>query len=134
MADVLNFKPKGPNGRRARRGTETRQMHHRTTERWSNEDYARLLADAERAGVTLGTYIRSRVLATPTTQPRRRASVDVLALAKALALVNKMGGNLHQLVKHLNFGAIPEVEEVRAALRGYEAMVAAIMTALGMDL
>lgn len=129
MAD--DTAPKEPRGRRSRTGTETRQMQHRTTERWSSDDYAALVAGAERQGMTLGTYIRSRVLTAPTTRACRRPTVELQALSKALALVNRMGGNLHQLVRHLNFGAIPHPDEVRAALRGYEDMVAAIMHAMG---
>jgi len=108
-------------------------MQHRTTLRWSAEDYARLQAEADRAGVTLGTFIRSRTLATPTTRPRRRASVDLLALTKALAQVSRVGGNLHQLVRHLNFGGIPYPDEVVAALRGFDEMVGALMHAIGSE-
>jgi hypothetical protein len=119
-----------PQSSRPRR-PPNRTHPHRTTLRWSNEDYASLLANAEREGVTVGTFIRSRTLAAPTTRARRRGSVEVLALAKALAMVNKMGGNLHQLARYINFGGFPEPGELRAALAGYEAMVAAIMEALG---
>jgi hypothetical protein len=114
------------------RSAPERKNPHRTTLRWSNVDYAKLLANVERSGMTVGSYIRSRVLDDiPTTGERRRGSVELVALAKALALVNKMGGNLHQLVRHLNFGGFPIPEEMCEALTGYEAMVAALMDAMG---
>jgi hypothetical protein len=108
-----------------------RSNPHRTTERWNNEDHARLLANAERAGMNVSSYIRVRALEDPTTPSRRQVTVDLLALAKALALVNRMGGNLHQIARHLNFGGYLEPGELRTALAGYEAMVAAILAAMG---
>jgi hypothetical protein len=122
-----------PKGHRNRRGSEVRQKQHRTSTRWNDTDYAALLANVERAGVTMGTYIRSSALGSPTTSARRRSSVELQALAKALAMVNKMGGNLHQIARHLNFGGVLEPGELRMALVGYEAMVAAIMAAMGMQ-
>jgi hypothetical protein len=115
---------------RARSGTETRQKQQRTTVRWNLRDYAELEARAGRAGLSIGTYIRSRCLDAPTTGVRRRASVDTLAMAKLLAVVSKTGANLYQLLRHLNFGGIPEDGEIRAILKEYKAMIAAIMAAL----
>jgi hypothetical protein len=123
--------PKEPKGRRKRSGSETRKRSLPPFPlRLGPDERAIIEAAADREGLSIGGYIRSRALATPTTRARRRPSVDVLALAKALAVVNRMGGVIHQLVKHLNYGAIPETEEVRAALRGYQDMVTAIMAAI----
>jgi hypothetical protein len=131
MTELREPPPAEPKGRRKRRGSETRQKQYRTTVRWNEGDYTALVANAERAGQTVGTFIRAQSLARPTTRTRRAPTVDILALAKVLAAVNRMGGNLHQLVRHLNFGGMLEEGELRAALRGYEAMVTALMTALG---
>ena len=95
------------------------------------EDYAELAAAADREGVTLGTYIRGRLLPVPKTRQRRRPSVEVAALAKLLAHINRVGGNLHQLVKHLNFGEAVLAHEVSEALTGYREVVGAILAALG---
>jgi mobilization protein NikA len=117
---------------RARRGTEVRKRCRRITYRITETEYAEVEAAASAAGLTLASYARARTVERPTTGTRRRVSVDVLALSRLLCAVNRMGGNLHQLVKHLNFGGFLEQGELRAALRGYDQMVAAIMTALGM--
>jgi hypothetical protein len=123
-----------PKARRKRSGSEKRKRLPPFPLRLLPDERARIEVAADGAGLTLGSYIRSRALDAPTTQPRRRPSVDVLALAKALALVNKMGGNLHQIAKYRNFGGAPLDEEIRAALFGYETMVYAIMAALGRPL
>jgi hypothetical protein len=119
---------------RARSGTETRQKQQRTTVRWNPCDYAELMARVERAGQSIGTYIRSCCLSAPTTGARRHASVDVAVAAKVLGAINKMGGNLHQIVRYRNFGGAPLDDEIHAALRGYDAMVAAVMAAFGQPL
>ena len=120
--------------RSSRSGSEARQRQRRLTYRITEAEYAQVEAAACSAGLSLASYARQRTVEQVSTRSRRRASVDVLALAKALALVNKMGGNLHQLVRHLNFGGFPYPGEIAAALKGYDAMVAAIMNALGREL
>lgn len=127
--------PKEPKGRRKRSGSERRKRTTPFPLRLAPEERAAIEAAADEEGLSLGGYIRAHALPgaiAPTTRTRRRPSVDVLAIARLLGAVNKIGGNLHQLVRHLNFGGYPEAGEVRAALRGYEQVVAAIMAALGM--
>jgi hypothetical protein len=121
-----------PKARRKRSGSEKRKRLPPFPLRLLPDERARIEVAADGAGLTLGSYIRSRTLDAPTTQPRRRASVDLAALAKALAVVNKMGGNLHQIAKYRNFGGAPLDEEIHAALRGYEQMVMALLLAIGM--
>jgi hypothetical protein len=127
MSQDLLDKPKPAS---TRSGSETRQMQYRTTLRWNAQDYARLQADADRAGMTVGTYIRSCVLEAPAPGERRRASVNLQALTKALALVNRMGSSLHQIARFMNFNRILYPDEVIRALRGFDEMVFALMDAI----
>jgi len=110
-----------------------RRNPRQTVVRWNTEDYANLAARAERAGMNVSAYIRHCALETPVTPARRQLTVELLALAKALAVVNKMGGNLHQIARFLNFHGIPYPGEIVAALVGYDAMVTALMSALGRE-
>lgn len=114
-----------------RSGSEARRRQRRLTYRITDAEYAQVEAAASAAGLSLASYARQRTVEQLTTRTRRRASVDVVALSKTLALINRVGGNLHQLVRFLNFGGYPDAGEVSAALRGYDQMVAAIMSALG---
>jgi len=120
-----------PRSGTSRSGSETRQRQRRLTYRITEQEYAQVEAAASAARLSLASYARLRTVEQPSTRTRGRPTVDLQALAKALALVNRVGGNLHQLVRHLNFGGIPYPDEVRAALRGYEEMVFAIMHAIG---
>ena len=115
----------------ARSGSETRQKQHRVTFRLNEAEYAQFAADVDRSGMTMGTYIRSRLLAAPTTGARRRPSVEVLALTRILAGVNRIGGNINQIAKHLHFGDTPLGEEIRAALADFRKTATAILAALG---
>lgn len=120
-----------PKQGRARQGSETRQKQHRVTFRLAASELAELEAAADRAGQTVGSYIRSRALAAPVTRARRRPTVEVQALTRLQGEMNKVGSNLHQLVRRVNFGETPAGDEVRAALNGYREVIAAILATLG---
>jgi hypothetical protein len=115
----------------SRKRPPTRRSRHRTTERWNDADYARLLAEAERAGLTLGSYIRSRVLAAPTTRARKQAPVDYSALAVALRAFTKVAVNINQIARYLNTGGIPIPEELEAAAMRIDASRMEVMAAMG---
>jgi uncharacterized protein (DUF1778 family) len=116
---------------KARSGTEKRLKQHRITFRLADSEHAQLVAAAEREGQTLGTYIRSRVLVAPTTRARRRPVVEVQAITRLQGEMNKVGSNIYQLTRRINFGETPESNDIRAAFAGYKEVIAAIMAALG---
>jgi hypothetical protein len=57
-----------------------RDGDHRTTERWSDEEYAQIVAEADRAGLTVASHMRSRA-----TGVRPRPSAAMAKFAKMLA-------------------------------------------------
>lgn len=85
-------------------GSERRQKSGIIAFRATASERAQLEAAAERADMSLGSYIRSRVLAAPETRAVRRPVVERELLASALAQLGRLNGNLHQIAKHLNFG------------------------------
>ncbi len=114
-----------------RRGSEKRKRGRSVSFRMDDAEYAELVAAAEAAGQTLGTFIRSRVLAAPTTGARRRVSVELHAVGRLLAEVNRLGGNVHQLLKYVNFGHLPDVPEIRQAFAGCREIVIGCLAVLG---
>ncbi len=116
---------------RPRNRRPNRKHRHRTTERWSDADYAELVARAERAGLTVGSYIRSCVLAAPTTRARSRAPIDLTALATVLRAFTKVAVNINQIARNLNMGGIPIPEELAAAGNRIDASRAEVMAAMG---
>ena len=87
-------------------------------------------AYADAAEQTLGTFIRSRLLAAPAMRARRRPSVEVIVLTRLLAALNKIGGTLNQIARHLNFGDTPLAADIRASLQELREAVVAVLRAL----
>ncbi len=100
----------------AKKRSENRQKQERLTVRFSPTEREQLEALADREGLTLGSYIRSRSLETPTTRARRRPTLEVQAVKALLGQVGKVGGNLHQLLKRVNFGDTPLTADLHATL------------------
>jgi hypothetical protein len=122
---------KPPAELRPRKRRPNRTSRHRTTERWNDADYAALVAGAEAAGLTVGSYIRSRVLAAPTTRARKQAPVDYTALATVLRAFTKVAVNINQIARHLNMDGIPIPEELATAGMRLDGSRMEVMKAMG---
>ena len=116
---------------RKKSGSEHRARGGIVAFRVSESERAELAQAAERAGLTLGSYIRQRVLSAPQTRAIRRPPVEQKLLAQLLGQLGRVGGNIHQIVKHMNFGAGVMHDELRSALASFEAAAASIMEAMG---
>lgn len=100
--------------------SESRQKQERLTVRFTPAEREQLEALADRAGLTLGSYLRSRALDTPTMRAIRRPTAAVEVLKRLLGQVGKIGGNLNQLAKGVNRGETPlatDLQETLAAIR-----------------
>jgi Bacterial mobilisation protein (MobC) len=124
---------KKPLSHRGRSGTENRQKQRRITVRLSPEEYARLEASAGTAGLTIGSHVRATMLNAPKTRMRRRPLADVAALAKLSVELNRIGGNINQITKRVNFGETPVAAEFSRALSGLDEILSAIRQAMGLD-
>ena len=126
-------KPAAPVGTssRKRSGSENRARGNIVAFRVSEEERAELEQAAELAGLTLGSYVRQRVLAAPKTRAVRRPPIEQKLLAQLLGQLGRVGGNIHQIVKHMNFGSGVMHDELRPALASFEAAAAAILQAMG---
>jgi hypothetical protein len=119
-----------PGPRRKRSGSESRKRPGSLSLRLNAEERRALEAAAEAQGMSLGGYIRSRVLATATTHARRRASGEILALARLQGELNRIGGILYKLQRHVNSGSLTDpLREVHDAFLGYQEAIAAVMAA-----
>lgn len=105
------------------------------------EERAKLEQDA--AGMSLGGYIRSRLLDPNRTPPRRRGKFPVKdhrALAQLLAMLgqSRLANNVNQLAKAANSGSLPVTPETEEALltaaREVAQMRELLIKALGMDI
>lgn len=96
--------------------SENRQRRARFELRLLPVERDEIAALAEREGVTIGTYMRSRALATPTTKAKRRPTIEVTVLNQLLAELSKEASNLNQLAKKANSGDMPLFAEIKATL------------------
>jgi len=95
------------------------------------EERAQIEDAADRAGLSTGSYVRARALQRAVTLTTRRPPVERTELARLLGLMGKVGGNLHQLVRGLNFGRTVPLVDARDAIAGVEAAAAEIIRTLG---
>ncbi|MFN7835942.1 MAG: plasmid mobilization protein [Burkholderiaceae bacterium] len=112
-------------------GTEKRQRTRLKAIRLTPDELAAIEAAAERAGMTVGAYMRSVVLAAPVPRQSRRPPVERRALAQLLGQIGKLGSNVNQLAKYGNVGRLIEDRHGAEAAADIAALRAAVMDALG---
>jgi hypothetical protein len=101
-------------------GTEKRQRPAIVGFRATAEERAQIDAAAQRAGLTVGSYVRSRALKKPQTRAVRRPPVETAQLAKLLGMVGTLCGQVQLLERQRgSAGAITtsQFEETLADLR-----------------
>ena len=96
-------------------GSETRQKTGWLHVRVSPEERAEIEAAAEAEGLTVGSFIRDKMLKKIATRPRRRPSLDRVLLGQILGQLGKLGGNLNQIARRLNEGKGVGAERINAA-------------------
>ncbi len=80
------------------RNARPRRTRH-VSVRFTPEEYAELEDKALTVGVEVSAVIRSLVLSEPLRRRMPENSPDIVALGKALAALNKVGGLLNQIAK-----------------------------------
>lgn len=95
-------------------------------------EHAALTAAAAQAGLSVGAYLRAMALGRPGPRAVRRPPLEKEALARAVGLLGRYGGNLNQLAHAANaMGALPTAAELAAMKRELREMRDALLQALG---
>jgi hypothetical protein len=128
----MDTTPQTPMSHKRRSGSETRQKERRISLRVTDEEHGKVEREAASAGMTLASHARHRLIEMPQTRSRRRPLVDVAALARTLGELNRIGGNINQVAKHLNYGETVLAHEVQESLTGIREILAAIREAMGL--
>lgn len=100
----------------SKKRSESRQKGRVLSVRVSEAEHQTVEALAQRAGLTTGSYVRSRVLEKPTTRAIRRPVPEVQKLSKLLADLGRIGSNINQLARRANSGDTPLAGDIREAL------------------
>lgn len=122
------------NGKKKKtRGTEKRQWQQRITFRVTDDEWLEISLAAEKAGLTVGSYVRRQTLKTPRMRAVKTPRVNAALLAKLLGQVGRVGGNIHQIVKWMNYGEGIDQPALSSALKDFKDVSAAIMKAMGRE-
>jgi hypothetical protein len=120
----------------SRSGSETRKRAPIIGFRATDEERAKIEADARRAGLTVGSYVRSRALKRPETRAVRRPPVETAQLAKLLGMLGSVGGAIAQIAKKQHAQSVGEsaellAAELLAAVKDFRKTSVAIIHAMG---
>jgi Bacterial mobilisation protein (MobC) len=124
---------RNPKARKRPSGSETRQRSRVVGFRATAAEETQLALAADRAGLTVSSYVRAQSLAAPTTRAMRSPPVNKAALAQLLGHIGQVGSNVNQIARQLNSGRNPEeIADIAATLRAVREMRDAVLLALGM--
>src|SRR5580692_12030148 len=87
-----------------RSGSEKRKRAPIIGFRATDEERAQIEAAAQRAGLTVGSYVRSCSLAKPTTRAVRRPPVETAQLAQLLGMLGAVGGAARTILQKHDAG------------------------------
>jgi HAMP domain-containing protein len=127
--------PKGTNAatepsprKLSRSGSEKRRRRRVVLVRFDEREWATLETRAGHLELSFAAYLRQRALGDPGPRAKRRPPVDVAALGRAMAALNKAGGNLNQIARALNAGGRADLtpQQCETTLTEIRAAAAAI--------
>jgi len=90
---------------KSRHGSEKRQRNKITPIRWASDEFNKVAAKADKAGLTFGAFIRALSLGEAGPRARRKRPINDQVLVKVLGLHGKYGSNLNQIAYKLNANA-----------------------------
>jgi hypothetical protein len=120
-----------PLSHRHRSGSENRKRGRLIGIRLTAEECAPINDGAAKAGLTPASYARELLVKAPKTRSRRRPLADVAELARLHTQLAKIGGNINQITRRVNFGETPVAAEFAEALSGIKEILAKIRGAMG---
>ncbi|MBS0167057.1 MAG: plasmid mobilization relaxosome protein MobC [Nitrospira sp.] len=114
-------------GQAAKKEPKNRIANFRVTQK----EYLQIETNAEREGLTFGSYLRTHTVTAPTTRAMRRPVVEKTLLSKLTAELGRSGSNLNQIARAMNSGDKVTSDQIQAALKEHRQILAAIIDVLG---
>ena len=115
----------------AKSGSENRQRSGQIAFRVTHEERAQIEAAADAEELTIGSFVRAKILKKVVTKEVRRPSIDREILGRALGMLGKVGSNINQIAKHLNSGGNVPNAEIAKALNDVSILKEQILKAIG---
>jgi hypothetical protein len=95
------------------------------------DERKRIVADAKQAGMTMGSYIRSRLLDAPETKTVYRRTLTKRLMTKLIGEMGRVGNNMNQIAWKLNSGMVVtplDRQQHEEGIRALKEMRAALIT------
>jgi len=86
------------------------------------DERSQILADAKLAGMTMGSYIRSKLLQTPQTSTTYRRTLTRRLMMSIVGKMGRVGNNMNQIAWKLNSGTMLVPLDRRLHEEGIEAL------------
>ena len=115
----------------AKSGSENRQRSGQIAFRVTHEERAQIEAAADAEELTIGSFVRGKILKKIVTKETRRPSLDREILGRALGMLGKVGSNINQIAKHMNSGGHTPAAEILKALNDFAILKEQILKAIG---
>jgi hypothetical protein len=117
--------------KKKRSGTEKRQREKIISVRVYAAERLKIEANAAAVDLCASSYLRMLGTAQQRSQERRRPNPDMKEVGRLLGECGRIGGNIHQLLRHANFGNPPSRSELEDAGKEARALFAAVCKAFG---
>jgi hypothetical protein len=122
--------PKSAPWRGRKRVVEPRDRY--VAVRCTEAEHAKMTEAAQRAGLTVGAFLRALACDGPGLRAARRPPIERQELARLLGHIGKLGSNVNQLAYAANaFNELPSASELEEMGSDIRAMRDAVMKALG---
>ena len=119
-----------PSQKKKRSGSEKRQREIFVKFRAKPEERAEIKANADAAGLKVGSFLRSLTVTTPRTRTVRSIAPVVAELRQFKGQLGRVGGNLAQLLMLANRGDIVPVDDLAPAVQETRDLIAVLNAAL----
>lgn len=117
--------------RKKQSGSETRKRAPIIGFRATDAERAEIERAAQRAGLTVGSYVRMQALRKPETRAVKRPPVEAAQLAQLLGMLGAVGGNLQLLMKKHGGNDAVTASELGEAMKAVRKAAEDIIHALG---
>ena len=112
-------------------GSEKRQRVDRFTLRCTQAQHAAIVSGANRAGLSCSAYILAATLQAKPPRAARVPPVEFKALAQVLAQLGRLGSNVNQIARSINYGQNPDLYDLREVPTIIQGLAREVMAALG---
>ena len=120
------------NAKKAHHGSQQRQRQQGVRARVTPDEYAAIEKRARAAGLSTAAYLRACALGDKGPRSQRRPPVELEQFGKAIAELNKIGGNVNQIAHAVNLGKDPDRILLARMAEELSIAVSALLRAAGL--